>query len=94
MSNKTGKYIYDLEQKKVVKVSETPFVTSANGRHAVWFPSSGKYFDTMAQRTFHTKEEKKAWMQDKGVIEVGAGSNPLKGLAESRDCRQRKHFNV
>ena len=95
MAKMTGKYIYDTTQGKVVKISDVPYITSATGRHSCWFPSHGtKYFDPQAQRVFHSKTEKRAWMREKNVVETTAGPNPLKGLAESRDCSQRKHFTV
>ena len=90
----TGHYVYDETLRKLVKVSETTSIPSALGHSSCWFPKTGKYFDTMAQRTFHDKSEKRAWMKAKGIREIDAGPNPLRGLAESRDCRQRKHFNV
>ena len=76
------------------KVSESAQVESALGRTSCWFPRNGaKYFDTMAQRTFHNKQEKRQWMQEKGVREIEADwHNPLKGLAESR-ARGQKVFS-
>ena len=90
--NRTGRYIYDSIRKQVVKISGTPEVDSALGRESCWFPKTGKYYDTMAARTFHSKTEKRAWMQAKGIREIESDwHNPLKGLAESRDRGKKVH---
>ena len=76
-----------------MKVSERPVMfKSSLSRTSCWFPSHGHpYFDAQAHRTFHDKAEKRAWMQEKNVVEVERGPNPLRGLAESRD-RSAKAF--
>jgi len=88
---KTGHYVLDEQTRKLVRVSDRPlYFQSALSSDAAWFP--GPYFDKMAARRFESKAQKKAWMKEKGVKEVGASwQNPLKGLAESR-ARDKKLF--
>lgn len=66
MSN-TGVYKYNPETKEVEKVSEDiPGVPTQ-----VYFPKSGKYYSENLGKTFHSKQEKRTYMQKKGIAEAG-----------------------
>ena len=68
-----GKYIWDEELKKVVKISDSVSVLPDVGFNGpVWFPKGGtKYFDKALQRTFYSKQEKKDYMKEHKLMSAG-----------------------
>ena len=81
--SKTGRYIYDLTLKQVVKISDTPCLESALSATAAYWKEP--HYDPIARQRFETKGQKKAWMAKHNVREISTQSwgNPLRGLAES-----------
>ena len=61
MAGKTGRYIWDEETHKVIKISdEIPSISD----FYVWFPKGGtKYFDKALRRTFYSKQEKRDFLK-------------------------------
>ncbi len=62
-----ARYKYNPETKELELISEK------NGKlkTQVWFPKSGKYYSESLGRTFHSKEEKRNFMEKKGFAEAG-----------------------
>ena len=57
----TGRYIWDEETQKVIKISdEIPSISTFD----VWFPKGGtKYFDKALRQTFYSKQEKRDYLK-------------------------------
>lgn len=65
-----GRYVYDEEARKLIKVSDKVTDPNAGFNGPVWFPKGGhSYFDKALQRTFYSKEEKKAYMREHKIIQ-------------------------
>lgn len=57
----------------------------------IWFPKDGRpYYDQALKRTFHTIQEKQAYMKEKKLFMDGS-SNPNRWPIESGDNRSRSH---
>lgn len=91
----TGRYLQD-KSGRLVKVSDHVPVHDADLRNGVWWPrGEDRYYDRQAARTFHSKQEKAAWMRKTNVIEhTPTWKNPLRGLAEQGHWKPTRHKGV
>ena len=92
--SKNGRYHWDRAQEEWVKVSSMSHRDDPISADSCWWPKGkDSYYDRQAARKFNSKREKRAWMKEKGVKEVGVDwQNPYKGMAE--DGKGRKFFVV
>jgi len=92
------RYRYDEARKRAGLDPWVPLEMLGGMEESIDFPDhgTGKYFDVQANRWFHSKREKRAWMKAKNIVEfVPAWSNPWKGLPEAGDHHYtKKHFLV
>lgn len=75
-----GRYIWDEEQHRLIKVSDNASSPDSGFNGPVWFPKGGtKYFDKALQKTFYSKQEKKNYMKEHGLMSAGSDDKKCSG---------------
>ena len=69
-----ARYQYDKELKKVVKISDDNPTDHNKGLNGPIYCPEGGYFDPVLNRRFETKNEKRAYMREKGLKMHGSDS--------------------
>ena len=83
------RYRWILKEKKWIEIDEIKPDPNAGLNGPVYCPEGG-YFDRALQKFFHTKEEKRAYMREKG-LKMDGSSKEYKGV-QARGIGHTSYF--